>query len=770
MEPDMVDRWVASIGWTCLVLSLAANARGAGRVDSEAELDSIVYAADLVIEGRLVEPNKEARSNFAKVRVTAVYRGSVNVGQTIFVMGMDDYRKPSSQGTQDVPLGPKDHLVMMLRKAGPETADKPSPTGKAFAVMGQWGPDFGMRLVLRGTVRSFYVTPSKPPLSISYSWREPRPLVAATTRGGARQSQVDGSIVDFREQLRSSARRAGNWHDQLDPAPSAADTSWLISLLRERYMAAPELGSNYLGAFDGDQIANHAARNLTRLGDLSAIDRGLQANPRKASCVREAFATPRGRDFLLDRIADRSLSMVHRQLLAHLLNSDIVYGERTTFSATTHPSADQRRIVDSACLARIARLTAEISAAGDDDLATVLLYAIQGNASNRNPWFEADFKDAAEVLRQLYVKTTASGAIRFHIEESLCAISEEMYEGLRSPCGSILTLVTSLDDRFGTQPSIAVGVNYRYQVMRNWSQAISAFLVLEPVAGGSAYVLPSRMNSQWHILYSATQPTYATTRGAATAYVSDIGTGVGSETINLPAGFQPGRYRLHYRLMDGEKIISEGHGLEATLPLPLPQHRAIPPSYDDWFLATSFPLPFVPPAPVQAWPRSRVVGSFLAVLALPMLLLLRTSLCSHRQRRRQRKGLCPQCAYDLHFSSGRCPECGRPIAAKLERGMVRRSLAKMALPVLAIVFVTSTVAWARSYWVCDCWVRTMADRADSLYYSRGTIVLDLLTTDGEPGWRHERADRAPCRARPRNRGMCRDGMSAESSIRPCRIW
>lgn len=33
-----------------------------------------------------------------------------------------------------------------------------------------------------------------------------------------------------------------------------------------------------------------------------------------------------------------------------------------------------------------------------------------------------------------------------------------------------------------------------------------------------------------------------------------------------------------------------------------------------------------------------------------------------RRRRRQRKGLCPECGYDLRGNvSGRCPECGKPV-------------------------------------------------------------------------------------------------------------
>jgi predicted amidophosphoribosyltransferase len=50
------------------------------------------------------------------------------------------------------------------------------------------------------------------------------------------------------------------------------------------------------------------------------------------------------------------------------------------------------------------------------------------------------------------------------------------------------------------------------------------------------------------------------------------------------------------------------------------------------------------------------------ILLASALLPLRWLIDKVRARKRVKQGLCVTCGYDLRASTGRCPECGTPIA------------------------------------------------------------------------------------------------------------
>lgn len=60
--------------------------------------------------------------------------------------------------------------------------------------------------------------------------------------------------------------------------------------------------------------------------------------------------------------------------------------------------------------------------------------------------------------------------------------------------------------------------------------------------------------------------------------------------------------------------------------------------------------------------RTRIWPPIFVMVAFPVCAISRDRVGQYRRRRRERRGLCPDCGYDLTGNiSGACPECGKPI-------------------------------------------------------------------------------------------------------------
>jgi hypothetical protein len=694
----MVHRFAAIALFTVIVLNtIAVRAWAYPYVLAQPywDLDSLVFTSDAIVEGRFIQPGS------GTLRITAVHAGRLKVGQTITIARPGDFLKPRGSG-RDTRLGPTDHLLLLL------CHDK-SPGVFAIDPNRVW-------LIVRGRVCDFY--PTYPFVRWAQAPLTPQPC-EADLPGVALAWPIlpnpwrldqHKSIVDFRASVRQTHVKASRWRAHFDTPVDKTDVGWLLDLLKERRLAFSAPATDW--DFGYDVIAREAAKRLVQTHDLPAMEQGILIDPMQSAMLHE-FANPAGHDYLLRRMTDRTLPKAHRERMAQevasFLNSETIAA--ATQFVRPHKAPEPRVPSD---LIQIAKAAALLAEAGDEEVAEPLLGAltnfIEMNRTGRGVEMENQFAKVADVLLALYERHLTSDLINYRIERTTQAISPARYAQLNSKCGPILLLARPPPrrDRF-SQVIVPIGkfeVPYELRWLGNNPATWKVTLVLQSETTGAAFILPSSISP--------------TTSGEP-----------GTEVFSLPPGLQPGAYRIFYRVIDGVSVISEGRGYETTIPLPIP-----PLPVPNW----SAGPPKLPP--LRSWPLfpRPVTTSMIAMLALSAALILRAIFRSRRQHRRLRKGLCPQCGYDLRFAANRCPECGRATTKEIERGILRRCIGRIACVACLIVFAASATAFVRSFWVADCMTRTAPNRADSFYADRGSFVVQLQAVEGAPGWTYDGSD------------------------------
>lgn len=641
------------------------------------DLDSLVFTADDIVEGQVVQPNDEPMA----VNITAVISGTLRVGQTIRPDKLFTHLKPGTDywGKTRAPLQLGDRLVLFLE-------DHPKLTCV----------NEGMFLVVHGNICRIGVEPQMGWMD----WMPPR-----LTRLSPTRRELIAAIATL-------LPRAARWHAMIDEPTNTESIASLFSLLKQRAKPWPGYGWR-------DDISAAAVRRLSATGDPEIADRAIVASGGvQYFWFNPVFLSPRGRDFLLSRIADPGVDVQHRLMLARFLErAGAVYASPRAQAATrpwSPGSAPDPR--NSAYLTRIARVAAGTARENGEVCAAVLealgQLAQRGwNFETRDPEIQADIDGAIAVLQQLYNAPGITDTVLFAIEKTVAVIDYDAYLGLHSKCGPILTLAEPPDlthYAVPSTPSILLGAQFACPLPYVNGRAptapkvTAAYLILTPVAGGAEYAIPDTV---------------------AMRFAGSSGSGI--YCVPLPAGFVPGHYEMHYRLMDGNTIVSDGHGFQTWLPrptvaaLPRAAPRASPRLHFEW---------------PDSWNiKLEILGALIAVL-----LLKRQILRSHRRVMWFRSGCCHQCGYDLRASHGKCSECGTIIPPSLRVQLFRRRLIRLAGAACAASFIGLVVLDVRSYFTGDVITRTTYWRADTMYVTRGVAVVQWLTVGNEIGWTYQR--------------------------------
>ena len=601
-----------------------------------------------------------------------VYAGSLKVGQTIRVFGSGDYSLRPGDG-----FNSSDVLFLFLKHD-----QSPLPFGVPADPMAFVPLPSGIKIVVHGKVCGFSQLSNPGLYSLitpDYSFGRPFPRVG-----------------EFRAALQADIVRASEWHAKLDGPARPDDIPGLLKLLKQR------LPSSGFGG-DTDVIAGRAAAQLVALRDFPSLEQAILIDNRWASVFGSGFSSPEGREVLLRRMADPSLTHAHRLSLAYAIGAaGCAYQSRTRVAATQPSDVGEN---NGWYIRRVAELAAATPPA-DEDVTRALLRALEDQArwgsQSRPAAFQQDLDGAVAVLQKLYRLPATSGAVRYRIDKFGVAVGPEAYRRLGSKCGPVLMLASPADLRMYAMPSTpTIVLNYDYQWQPDSSGATAINLVLESLESRKSVVLPSTILS--HIIPGSS--------------------GGGGDWVALPPNFPSGRYRVFYRLLNGNQVLGESHGFETALPQVVPAQ----PTVGLWA-----------PRPSAPWHRWVRTGLTTALTLTALFLAGRLVLRRGQRRARFRAGRCITCGYDLRASRERCPECGTVVPKALPRGELRRKIARATAAGAAMVCLLSAIWWVRSYHVADYVGRSTIEREDSLRFERGNAVLQLGARGCKAGWFWER--------------------------------
>jgi hypothetical protein len=334
-----------------------------------------------------------------------------------------------------------------------------------------------------------------------------------------------------------------------DAAPAAAASPDPASAPAANTTATP-------AAADTPSIETSVAVQMANAHDPETLYPELFTLPDQRTILFLGFGTPAGRDFLLQKIADPAVPRDRRLVLAQALRAagPVYQSKFTNITPTSWGIQGNPDDKNSSYLTHVAQLIAAHA-----ELALALLDALSwqavGSPASRDPQLQADWDAATDLLAQLYPQTKSEPE-RYAIEQLALQLGGTAFGKLHSKSGPVLSMVTQAVPSQPTQTPGTVNtgpviptrvidlvVNYDYQSLPGADRITKAAIVLEPLHPGPEYVFTQRL-----LPFSATQPE-----------------GKGSLHVVLPLTIVRTQYRVFFRFLAGDEVVSEGHGITVQL-------------------------------------------------------------------------------------------------------------------------------------------------------------------------------------------------------------
>lgn len=495
------------------------------------DLDSLAFMSPDIVEAKAVRSFTGSHNLLLfEMKITAVHKGGMKVGDSVTVAAMDFYRLAklfeSNDHEADALTGHE--FFLFLVKAKSAFAFEVPENANIYMTVPS-----GLKLVSSQGVKGFRQMENPGPYRVEYE--------------NPQGKKSFPSLDEFREKLKAGIKKSDGIAERLKTLALPKDAPWVLQVLRER----PH--TRYF--FDRDDIGEELSVRLANSHDFDAL---AEAAPIKLcrECTRilmRGFGIPQGREALLKKMGDPAEPMEKRVALAKgffgvgsnyaLEISGITRdalgketGEATPQNAAYLTRAAQVAADNEKSEELCAALVRNIGACINLHMPRpVTLTGDRGSKGEPSP----DEEGAVTILKKLH-PSTKSELLKYEIEYFMQSFNLEEYKALHSKCGPVLSIARRLE-------------------------------VLAPVPGKLIYdfdihVLEDNEADKQHLTFvnTATGQRFESLVDFGVPHHPGSGPR-GGNVVSLPKDLPHGKYHIHLEFLEGKKVVSTGYGFEMEL-------------------------------------------------------------------------------------------------------------------------------------------------------------------------------------------------------------
>jgi len=473
------------------------------------DLDSLAFMSTTIFEGEITSSTK---STF-HVKPSAVYIGACKQGDDLEVFGTSFYLW-DEKGRR---FSAGDKVILFLKDASRGRFDEYPPHSLTPVPS-------GIKLIIGDKIAGFMQLDN------------PGPYVAMLP--DSMYKPVCPLVKDFQTQIQNSIAFSNVWKTRFERPATVDEIPQLLDGLRDRVKTRSR-------RYERDAVAQEIAVRLANLHEPESLCSAICIDSWQLDISGCGLGTPEGRELLLKKLADSTISPQERlNFVGALRYAGGRYASRNTdIQAGSWGGENNLSPKNTLFVTRLAKVARDL--ATESELSASLVRELRSLIAmfgDRRPTeLQQDLDEAVVVLKEFY-KESSSERLRFEIECTLDAIDATARAQISAKSDCVIGIVEDEPSpNFAHVPGM---LSMRYTIVGS--------------KGSKELMLSS------DLIFQDTNTKHESKTPIGSW--GNEGDTQGSQLVALPANLPRGRHRIFVRFSKGEKQLGESYGFEKNLP------------------------------------------------------------------------------------------------------------------------------------------------------------------------------------------------------------